>query len=138
MDDSPTAFVAVYVRKLLSDPERRQDLVDTLSHGHPYVVQEEMAIAMIHVSGYSALTTKLFEALGKVSSEVVSQAIGDYVGKVSSVVMEFGGDIIKFLGHLFLAGIQKTPSRRLNTEPATAVPKSFSTSANTRSTSANG
>ncbi|KAJ3102191.1 hypothetical protein HDU96_009719 [Phlyctochytrium bullatum] len=107
MDDSATAFVAVYVRKLLSDPSRRQDLLDKLAHGHPYVIEEEMAIAMIDVSGYSSLTTKLllivkFDALGKVSSEVISEAIGDYIGKVSSVVMDFGGDIIKFLGDAIL------------------------------------
>ncbi|KAJ3116112.1 hypothetical protein HDU96_010406 [Phlyctochytrium bullatum] len=100
--ESLAPYVALYVRKLLADASSRKALVETLESGRPHVVQEEMMVCMLDVSGYSLLTSKLFEALGKMSSEVVSNEIGQYVAKMSDVVMEYGGDIIKFLGDAIL------------------------------------
>ncbi|KAJ3118441.1 hypothetical protein HDU96_001608 [Phlyctochytrium bullatum] len=102
MTDRLSAYVAVYVRKLLSDLRERQRLLQTLGEGRPFVVQEVMPVAIFDVSGYSSLTTELFDAFGKMSSEVVSEVIGDYIGKISSVVLDYGGDIIKFLGDAIL------------------------------------
>ncbi|KAJ3101930.1 hypothetical protein HDU97_000971 [Phlyctochytrium planicorne] len=72
---------------------------------------------MIDISGYSLLTSNLIE-LGKISSEVITRHIGDYLKEVNmkpipskklknpqiiDVVEIYGGDITRFLGDGFLA-----------------------------------
>ncbi|KAJ3113085.1 hypothetical protein HDU96_003793 [Phlyctochytrium bullatum] len=87
MSETLSAYVSLYVRKLLSDGEQRREFLETLGKGRPYVTMEEMPVAMVDVSGYSSLTTQLFEAVGKMSSEVISEVIGNYIGKAGDAIL---------------------------------------------------
>ncbi|KAJ3191651.1 Adenylate cyclase type 10 [Irineochytrium annulatum] len=95
------ALVANYVRVLCADAERSALAIEKIKSGAPYVEFGYGAMAMIDVSGYSALTSAL-SSMGKIASEVITDAIGGYLSKLTEVVYLYGGDIIKFLGDAVL------------------------------------
>ncbi|KAJ3094818.1 hypothetical protein HDU97_007547 [Phlyctochytrium planicorne] len=120
-----SAFVASYVRCLARDRERSSRVMEALSNGAAFVENEFMAVvgsnlfwipfvistqAMIDISGYSSLTTFLDQILGKVASEAVSEAVGDYLRQVAVIVLQFGGDIVKFLGDAILVSFREVKS----------------------------
>ncbi|KAJ3208008.1 hypothetical protein HDU67_007083 [Dinochytrium kinnereticum] len=75
-------YVASYVRRLLADEKRRGMMVMELMAHRPFVEEEVLAVN---------------ETLGKFSSEAISEAVGEYMSKVASIVLAHGGDIVKFL-----------------------------------------
>ncbi|KAJ3099726.1 hypothetical protein HDU97_002805 [Phlyctochytrium planicorne] len=68
-----------------------------ISSGKPYVERGSAAVAMIDIAGYSNLTSKLAD-LGKISSELVSKAVSDFMAKLIDAAILWGGDVVKFLG----------------------------------------
>ncbi|KAI8999167.1 hypothetical protein BC832DRAFT_541997 [Gaertneriomyces semiglobifer] len=60
-------------------------------------LEHDVATMLIDISGYSKLTTALAKE-GKVSTEVISEAVGGYFSQVIEGVVQSGGDIVKFLG----------------------------------------
>ncbi|KAJ3416426.1 hypothetical protein HDV05_001584 [Chytridiales sp. JEL 0842] len=65
-------------------------------------------VAMIDISGYSSITSSL-TALGKLSSELITNTVGSYMDQVVTVIFAFGGDVIKFLGDAILICFSKVP-----------------------------
>ncbi|KAJ3213660.1 hypothetical protein HDU67_002622 [Dinochytrium kinnereticum] len=101
-------FVARYVRDLLANDQRREDMLVELQSGNPFCEKEEMTVAIIDISGYSALLSILEEHLGKMSSEIITQAVGSYLGKIADVIFQHQGDIVKFLGDAVLVTFSAT------------------------------
>ncbi|KAJ3108176.1 hypothetical protein HDU97_002088 [Phlyctochytrium planicorne] len=99
---SADKFVAVYVRDLLNNKEKTDRMMTCIEDGAPFCENEDMAMAMIDISGYSSLASLLEKALGKISSEVITEAVSSYMGKVSEIVFKHQGDIVKFLGTHFI------------------------------------
>ncbi|KAJ3108144.1 Adenylate cyclase type 10 [Phlyctochytrium planicorne] len=101
-DGNLAPFVARHVRELIADPVRREKLKAAISDGQPFVESEEMAVVIVDISGYSALTTLLNEKVGKISSEAISESVNAYLNAVSEIIISHGGDIVKFLGDALL------------------------------------
>ncbi|KAJ3101931.1 hypothetical protein HDU97_000972 [Phlyctochytrium planicorne] len=95
-------FVSRYVRTVLKDREKREMVEGEL----PFVEDGDVAVIMIDISGYSLLTSNLIE-LGKISSEMITRHIGDYLKEIIDVVEIYGGDITRFLGDGFLATFER-------------------------------
>ncbi|KAJ3410826.1 hypothetical protein HDV05_003187 [Chytridiales sp. JEL 0842] len=95
--------VARHVRDLVLRGDENTDLLcQTIAQGKPYVQTTTFAaVAMIDISGYSSLTSNL-TSLGKLSSELITNTVGEYMDQVVTCISTFGGDIIKFLGDAIL------------------------------------
>ncbi|KAJ3214086.1 hypothetical protein HDU67_002086 [Dinochytrium kinnereticum] len=118
-----------YVRKTVSNESTREKVREALSQGLPFCEVEQMIVvranpkieksyryllaycfghpsypkqAMIDISGYSALASLLEGTLGKMSSEIITQTVGTYMAKVSDIIFQYQGDIVKFLGDAVL------------------------------------
>ncbi|KAJ3407479.1 hypothetical protein HDV05_005408 [Chytridiales sp. JEL 0842] len=93
--ERPSSYVSTYVRKVLANPETRQDLIKKLDNDLPYVDDHQFsAIVMVDISGYSSLTSNL-STLGKLSSELITNTVNDYLAKIIDLITCFDGDIIK-------------------------------------------
>ncbi|KAJ3118108.1 Adenylate cyclase type 10 [Phlyctochytrium bullatum] len=88
-------FVPSFVKELLGDEDARREMIECLNKRLPYAKQDFAAIAMIDVSGYSKLVSFLEESFGRMSSEVVTAAMEDYLGKIVALVVQHHGDIVK-------------------------------------------
>lgn len=62
----------------------------------------ETAVLFADISGFTALTEGL-AARGAVGMEELSQVISDYFGCLAEVIVDHGGDIVKFAGDAMLA-----------------------------------
>ncbi|KAJ3307985.1 Adenylate cyclase type 10, partial [Blyttiomyces sp. JEL0837] len=76
-------FVAGYVRDLIADGERFAKMLAELERGRAYVEEEYLAVVMIDISGYSKVTSTL-TALGKISSEIVTNTVSSFMSKTLS------------------------------------------------------
>ncbi|KAI8851106.1 hypothetical protein BC829DRAFT_134599 [Chytridium lagenaria] len=94
------SFVADYVRRTIASEGRRKAMLEVLSKGEPFCVEENMIVAMVDIAGYSSLASTLEGLMGKLSSEVITQTVGSYLGKIAEVVFQYHGDIVKFLGDI--------------------------------------
>ncbi|KAJ3399034.1 hypothetical protein HDV05_002100 [Chytridiales sp. JEL 0842] len=94
LDDSINEFVPGYVARLAQSQERRDTIVKTLESGQPYVEREEMVVAMIDISGYSAITADL-ASLGKASSEIITSTVNNFFKKVIDAISICSGEVIK-------------------------------------------
>ncbi|KAJ3100403.1 hypothetical protein HDU97_002235 [Phlyctochytrium planicorne] len=94
-------YVAAYVREILCDEDRKEKMMKALKNGRPFVTSELLCVAMIDISGYSTLFSKLAE-LGKISSEIVTESVGKYMDQIIDVIYQHQGDIVKFLGDAVL------------------------------------
>ncbi|KAJ3415332.1 hypothetical protein HDV05_005202 [Chytridiales sp. JEL 0842] len=99
--DLVKSCTANYVRKTLLDPQKRQWVDECLKEGRPMVREEFGAVAMIDISGYSSLTSRL-ATLGKVGSEIVTTTVGNFLDKVICALFQSKGDVVKFLGDAML------------------------------------
>ncbi|KAJ3117670.1 Adenylate cyclase type 10 [Phlyctochytrium bullatum] len=109
-----TTYVARYVVETFQDPTRRERVERCLrGEGREFVEVEEMAVVIVDITGYTAITSALVELLGKASSEAVSELVGEYMKDICSVVLTYGGDI--FLGDAILVTFSPTPSETLST-----------------------
>ncbi|KAJ3400752.1 hypothetical protein HDV05_000848, partial [Chytridiales sp. JEL 0842] len=59
LDDTVREFVPRYVARVTQSQETRDRIVKTLESGQPYMEKEDMVVAMIDISGYSAITADL-------------------------------------------------------------------------------
>ncbi|KAJ3334016.1 Adenylate cyclase type 10, partial [Blyttiomyces sp. JEL0837] len=107
-------FVAGYVRDLVTDSDRCAKMLAELDRGKAYVEKDYIAVVMIDISGYSKVTSAL-TALGKISSEIVTNTVSSFMNKIINVVAQYGGDIVKFLGDALLITFSASPH-----EPNTA------------------
>ncbi|KAJ3106674.1 hypothetical protein HDU97_005826 [Phlyctochytrium planicorne] len=94
-------FVAKFVRKASKLPEKRKKIVESLEVGMPFVEETTGALAMIDISGFSSLTSILAKK-GKISSEVITQAVSSFMSRIIDVISSHNGDVIKFLGDALL------------------------------------
>ncbi|KAJ3415511.1 hypothetical protein HDV05_004713 [Chytridiales sp. JEL 0842] len=107
--DTPPLFqcVASYVRDKILSKETREEMVRNLKTGDPYVVEERVGVlVMVDISGYSTLFSNLTK-LGKISSEIVTNTVGDFMSKIIGLIASYGGDIIKFLGDAVIVSYLK-------------------------------
>ncbi|KAJ3109516.1 hypothetical protein HDU97_005173 [Phlyctochytrium planicorne] len=96
------SFVARHVRKTLRNNDTRQALVESLEAGQPYVEKVEFGVVvMVDISGYTNLTSRLAKK-GKVSSELVTKNVNQYLIKLIDIISYFQGDIVRFLGDALL------------------------------------
>ncbi|KAI8831112.1 hypothetical protein BC829DRAFT_437855 [Chytridium lagenaria] len=102
-------YVSTFVRDVLWDEQRKNNMLRDLSRDRPYVESESMAVVMIDISGYSTLTTNL-ALFGKISSELITKHIGAYLKKIIDIVYLYGGDVVKFLGDAVLVIFGRTDS----------------------------
>ncbi|KAJ3108129.1 hypothetical protein HDU96_007677 [Phlyctochytrium bullatum] len=100
MDLSP--YVAKYVQTVIHDEQKKLKMFSTLANNEPFIEPDDMAVAILDIAGYSAMTSFFVEILGKFSSEAISDAVGAYIEQISTVVLRHGGDIVKFLGDAVL------------------------------------
>ncbi|KAJ3410446.1 hypothetical protein HDV05_003733 [Chytridiales sp. JEL 0842] len=91
--------MSTYVRSAILNRETREELLEKLERRVPYVQTGFGVIAMIDISGYSALTSSL-TSLGKLSSEIITSTIQMYMSQ---------GDVIKFLGDAILVCFSQRP-----------------------------
>lgn len=68
----------------------------------PITENFETAVLFADISGFTALTEKLAER-GAVGMEELSKVISDYFGCLAEVIVDHGGDIVKFAGDAMLA-----------------------------------
>ncbi|KAJ3099850.1 hypothetical protein HDU97_002726 [Phlyctochytrium planicorne] len=97
-------YVPKYIRSLtcpddgLESGETQTEAFDrmmlSIKTGIPFIQEEDMVLSMIDISGYSKVASAL-AVLGKFSSELLAQ-------NLMSVVDNFSGDVIKFLGDAIL------------------------------------
>ncbi|KAJ3215782.1 hypothetical protein HDU67_010352 [Dinochytrium kinnereticum] len=104
---SLTAFTARFVKETFVNERKRQQLIDCLQIGEPYIEKDVLAVAMIDISGFSALTSNLAKE-GKISSELITQTVGAYMNKIIDVLSTYEGDIVKFLGDAVLVTFSKS------------------------------
>ncbi|KAJ3410829.1 hypothetical protein HDV05_003190 [Chytridiales sp. JEL 0842] len=94
--------VTNYVRStLLSSDEDADSLYQSIAEGRPHISTTFSVVAMIDISGYSSVTSSL-TSLGKLSSELITNTVGEYMDQVVTCISTFGGDVIKFLGDAIL------------------------------------
>ncbi|KAJ3399799.1 hypothetical protein HDV05_001519, partial [Chytridiales sp. JEL 0842] len=94
LDETITELVPGYVARIAHSQESRDKIVKTLESGHSYVEREEMVVAMIDISGYSAITADL-ASLGKASSEIITSTVNNFFKKVIDAIYGCNGDVIK-------------------------------------------
>ncbi|KAI8854258.1 hypothetical protein BC829DRAFT_221429 [Chytridium lagenaria] len=94
-------FVAKFVRRVSRSPEKRKRMLEALDSGMPFVEETTGALAMIDISGFSSLTSILAKK-GKISSEVITQAVSSFMSRIIDVISSHNGDVIKFLGDALL------------------------------------
>ncbi|KAJ3111692.1 hypothetical protein HDU96_005445 [Phlyctochytrium bullatum] len=98
-------FVPSYVRRRAILPESWngvwEKVQERLRMGEAFVEEQFMTVVIVDVSGYSKLTSDLSE-LGKLASEVITESLGRYLGKIVSVAEQFDGNVVKFLGDALL------------------------------------
>ncbi|KAJ3117962.1 hypothetical protein HDU96_004638 [Phlyctochytrium bullatum] len=104
-----TSFVSEYVRQSARDEAKRTRIEEAVEAGRPFCEREWAAVLMIDVSGFSALTTKL-AVYGKISSELITNAICSYMTKIIHQVVQHGGDVTKFLGDALLVVFRSPPA----------------------------
>ncbi|KAI8851101.1 hypothetical protein BC829DRAFT_465329 [Chytridium lagenaria] len=129
------AFVAKHVKELLIDEGRRESMLMNLREGKPFVEEENMTVvtyrfilaefkcfkAIIDVSGYSALASFLEQKLGKLSSEVMTSAVGDYMAKIAEVIYRYEGDIVKVGDALLVTFSSHSPSETADSTSVRAL-----------------
>ncbi|KAJ3101655.1 hypothetical protein HDU97_001196 [Phlyctochytrium planicorne] len=91
------SFVSDFVKGLLSDVERRKLLEESVSKKSAFVEDGVAAVVMIDISGYSKVTSKLAQH-GKVSSELITRAVCDFMSRIIEIVVAWKGDVIRFIG----------------------------------------
>ncbi|KAJ3408766.1 hypothetical protein HDV05_004760 [Chytridiales sp. JEL 0842] len=101
LDGRVEAFVAKYVWDTIFDDAKRERMLHVLDEGEAYVQDEEMAVVMIDISGYSQLTSELF-VMGKLASEIITKLVNNYLNKLITIISKYQGDIVKFLGDALL------------------------------------
>ncbi|KAI8837539.1 hypothetical protein BC829DRAFT_44928 [Chytridium lagenaria] len=102
---SITSFVSDYVKSVVLDEVKRGMLMGSLKKGQPLVEETFAAVVLLDISEYSKTTSKL-AAFGKIGSELITIAVGDYMTDIIQVVCQFGGDIIKFLGDAIIVAFR--------------------------------
>ncbi|KAJ3415557.1 hypothetical protein HDV05_004608 [Chytridiales sp. JEL 0842] len=107
--ESIQTCVASYVKKSILDPQRRAEIKDSLKRKVPHVTSNFAVTAIVDISGYTAITSRLSE-IGKIASEVVSKTVGEFLDQVILVISRFGGDVVKFLGDAILVCFSKSDS----------------------------
>ncbi|KAJ3099725.1 hypothetical protein HDU97_002804 [Phlyctochytrium planicorne] len=111
-DLSLVSFVSDYVRAIIADDSTRKLLESDLAEGRPHVADSFASVVMIDIAGYSKITSEL-SAFGKVSSELITMSVCDYMSKLIEVVVHFGGDVVKFLGDAIIVAFrQETTSNK--------------------------
>ncbi|KAJ3413491.1 hypothetical protein HDV05_007936 [Chytridiales sp. JEL 0842] len=84
-------------------------MLASLRQDKPHVSGLAGCLGMIDISGYSSLTSHLKSSLGKLSSELITEAVAGYMDQIISVIYAFRGDIIKFLGDAILVCFSPSP-----------------------------
>ncbi|KAJ3108724.1 hypothetical protein HDU97_000122 [Phlyctochytrium planicorne] len=95
------AFVSKYVLEASKQKGVREEILETLKSGKPHGVTVKASAVLIDISGFTALTTELAKR-GKISSELITQAVSGYLSEIISVVLSYNGDVVKFLGDALL------------------------------------
>ncbi|KAJ3117669.1 hypothetical protein HDU96_005954 [Phlyctochytrium bullatum] len=86
-----TKYVARYVVETFKDTAKRELVERCLRlEGREFVEEEEMAVVIVDITGYTAITSALVELLGKASSEAVSELVGEYMKDICGVVLTYG------------------------------------------------
>ncbi|KAJ3413489.1 hypothetical protein HDV05_007934 [Chytridiales sp. JEL 0842] len=100
--------LSLHPRSILSNKSLRQTLVRSLENGSAHSISRHGVLLMVDVAGYSSLLSGL-SALGKLSSELITNSMGEYIDKVITLITTFKGDIIKFLGDAILVCFSPIP-----------------------------
>ncbi|KAJ3410223.1 Adenylate cyclase type 10 [Chytridiales sp. JEL 0842] len=107
--------VTRYVKQLTDSSARVSEMQAKLTKGKPFVETEFMVVAMIDVSGYSALTSELAKR-GKIASELITQSIASFLNKIIEILALFEGDIVKFLGDAMLITFSASTASKSDTQ----------------------
>ncbi|KAJ3116103.1 hypothetical protein HDU96_010397 [Phlyctochytrium bullatum] len=95
------SFVSRYIRDASQDAVLRQEILDSLESNKPHIKTVTAAVILIDISGFSSLTEELAKR-GKISSELITRTVSDYLSDIIKIVWQCGGDVIKFLGDALL------------------------------------
>ncbi|KAJ3099727.1 hypothetical protein HDU97_002806 [Phlyctochytrium planicorne] len=118
------SFTSQYVRKLLASPPRKRAAYDCVKEGRPFVEKCFAAVrvhyreqVMVDISGYTKLTSRL-SAYGKISSELVTKSVCEYLDKIIDVVVSWGGDVIRFLGDAIIVAFRNNTTLSTSPDPS--------------------
>ncbi|KAJ3075350.1 hypothetical protein HDU98_008434 [Podochytrium sp. JEL0797] len=95
-------FIARYIRDASRNREKRTQIMDMLERDQPFDEETVGAVALIDISGFTALTSTLLAQQGRRSSEEMTQAVSKFMSKIIDIISYYGGDVIKFLGDALL------------------------------------
>ncbi|KAJ3208303.1 hypothetical protein HDU67_006817, partial [Dinochytrium kinnereticum] len=101
------AFVSRYVLEASQNELRRNEILKVLASGLPHCRTVKASVALIDISGFTSLTAELAKR-GKISSELITQAVSEYLSDIINVVSDYRGDVIKFLGDALLICFDET------------------------------
>ncbi|KAJ3319023.1 hypothetical protein HDU76_000665 [Blyttiomyces sp. JEL0837] len=96
------SFVAGYVRKVASEESKRNLVDEKLKWNVPFVEETCGAVALLDISGFTALTSTLLAKRGRRSSEEMTQLVSGFMCKVMDILFAYNGDVVKFLGDALL------------------------------------
>ncbi|KAI8611752.1 hypothetical protein BC830DRAFT_633082 [Chytriomyces sp. MP71] len=95
-------FVARYIRDVSRNKGKRTKIMNLLENDTPFEEETVGAVALIDISGFTALTSTLLAQQGRRSSEEMTQAVSKFMSKIIDIISYYGGDVIKFLGDALL------------------------------------
>ncbi|KAJ3410445.1 hypothetical protein HDV05_003732 [Chytridiales sp. JEL 0842] len=102
--------LASFPRSIISHVPSREQLLNKLSQGKPFITRNFSALSMVDISGYSSLTSRLVSIVDmKASSEIITKTVGSYMDQVVTVISSFKGDVVKFLGDAILVSFPQLP-----------------------------
>jgi class 3 adenylate cyclase len=86
----------------------------------PALYQFPAVTAFVDISGFTKLSETLVEKFSENGAEKLNQYISTYFNRLTSVILKWGGDIVKFAGDAMLV-VWRSPSIELRTLAAYAI-----------------
>ncbi|KAJ3106989.1 hypothetical protein HDU96_008043 [Phlyctochytrium bullatum] len=106
-----TCFVSRHILDLAADETKIAAIESALASQKPFAEVWWTAVLLIDISGYSKLTARL-AVYGKISSELITNAVRSYMSKIIHQVVQHNGDVVKFLGDALLVAFRSSERHR--------------------------
>ncbi|KAJ3408957.1 hypothetical protein HDV05_004671 [Chytridiales sp. JEL 0842] len=125
--ESESSFIARHVRRVLADGRKRAKLVELLNSNEAYVETRFGAVVVVDISGYSTVTSNLSK-LGKISSELITTNVNNYLCRIIDLITEYHGDVVKEMLYSLSSPKRSIRKPKLNIDLSSANPATTSAS----------